>query len=165
MMRATVASRQGRKDMPATSQPYLIRLEALASAAGVRELEFRTSVAAETARLERERQFAYRRLDLLRTLAGAAASAATPEQARSHALAALQRELGWNTETEARKMVLAAIAPVLEAMRREGEPGGEAGPSVEEVMAEFEAWYAASFGSPFLAHFDVELPELPVVEF
>lgn len=146
---------------------FIAALTNEASAAEIAELEFRKSVAQEIATRERHRQFAYRRLDLAKTILGAVRSADTEEAAVGAGLGAFKRELVWNTETEARKVVLAAFTPVVQAIWRQAgpEPRGEPGPSPMEAMATFEAWYKATHGTDLLAVFDVDLPELPVVEF
>lgn len=146
---------------------FLETLTAEASQAEIAELEFRKSVASEIATRERRRQFAYRRLDLAGTMLSAVRSAETVEAAQAAGTSALKRELGWNTETEARKAVLAAWSPVVAAIWNslQEAPTPQSSPAPVAAMAQFETWYAAKHGQPFLATFDVELPELPVVEF
>lgn len=162
--------------MHADTTPYLTALVAAASEAEVRELDYRRSVAEETARLERARQFAYRRLDLARTIVHAVREVQSGPLAIEAGGAALQRELGWNTQTPERIAVLEAFAPFTIAVWQQVRPPAEgadpaaavpaaAGPGPDAVLATFESWYAEAFGSPFLARFDVDLPELPVVEF
>lgn len=144
------------------------RLDAAAKAAQAAEIAFRRSVADGIARHERLRQFAFRRLGLAQALAAAVAAAETEEAAAAAGAAALQRELGWHSETEARTRILDAFRPVTLAVWAEGRPAEEAaedGVPVEDAFAAFEAWYEAEFGQPFLALLDVEIPEMPVVEF
>lgn len=167
--------------MTATEPAYIAALVRAATAAQREEIAFRDSISAEIARRERDRQFAFRRLDLARTMTSAIASAATPEDAVRAQLAALKADLGWHAETEARKKILSAWTAVAEAVwhhrplppaaSSDGAAAPEAsaacpeGPTVEDAMAAFEAWYEAEFGQPFLALMDHEIPEIPVVEF
>lgn len=150
----------------------LDRLDAAAKAAQAAEIAFRRSVADGIARHERLRQFAFRRLGLAQALAAAVAAAETAEAAAAAGAATLQRELGWHSETEPRTRILHAFRPVTLAVWAEGRPAEEAakaevegGVPVEDAFAAFEAWYEAEFGQPFLALLDVEIPEMPVVEF
>lgn len=153
--------------MPTAASSALALFETEAKAAEVAELSFRNDVAREIAARERRRQFAYRRLDLIDTLVKAVRGSETGDEARAAGRQALMRALGWNTETEARKSVLAAWTPVVEATWRDtrAETAPDSGETVVQAMRAFEDWYLAETGSPLLAAFDVELPELPVVEF
>lgn len=147
--------------------PFLDLLASAASRAEIAEVEFRNSVAREIATRERIRQFAYRRLDLARTMVAALRSCETAAEAHVAGAAAFKRELGWNTETEPRKAVLSAWSSVVAAIWQSLRPdtAAEAAATPESAFADFETWYEAKHGQPFLATFDVELPELPVVEF
>ncbi len=151
---------------------FLTDLDSAAVAAQQEELRFRESVAAEIARRERERQFAFRRAGLARTMVAAAAGAESEEQALASQRASLKRELGWVGEAEPRKSVLDAWGQVAVAIWR-ATPRSGAGAGVEPAQGAgvaaafkaFEAWYQDARGTPFLALFDHEMPEIPVVEF
>ena len=155
-----------------TPEPsYLAELEAVANAAQRAELEFRASVAAETKKRERAREFAFRRLALARAMTAALRSAKAEESALAPQLAALKRELGWNTETDGRKKVLEAWKSVAAAIAERERPAKEKGAAatvcadVGKALAAFEEWYRGEFKSEFLALLDHEIPEVPVVEF
>lgn len=153
--------------MSLASAPLLAALEAEAKTAEAAELSYRNEVAKEIAARERKRQFAYRRLDLADTTAKAVRALDTEDAAIAAGLAAFKRSLIWYTETEVRKRTLAAWSPVVAAIWRasQGEPGHDrASPAIAAIRS-FEAWYLTEHGKEFLALFDVELPELPVVEF
>lgn len=152
--------------MPPTL-PFLDVLASAASRAEIAELDFRNSVAREIANRERARQFAYRRLDLARTMVAAVGACDTEAAALAAGSAAFKRELGWNTETEGRKTILTAWAPVVTAIWQTmgKQPVSEPVASPDAAIAAFENWYETEYGQPFLAAFDVDLPELPVVEF
>ncbi|NYZ15190.1 hypothetical protein HL658_21840 [Azospirillum sp. RWY-5-1] len=148
------------------------RLDAAAKAAQAAEIAFRQSVADGIARHERQRQFAFRRLGLVKAVAAAVAGAETAEAATAVGAAALQRELDWHAETEARTRILDAFQAVTLAVWAESRPADDAADDaavepvrVEDAIAAFEAWYETAIGQPFLALLDVEYPELPVVEF
>ncbi|KAB2850732.1 MAG: hypothetical protein F9K44_03940 [Hyphomicrobiaceae bacterium] len=155
-----------------TAEPsYLAELESIANAAQRAELEFRASVASEIAKRERAREFAFRRLALAHSMSSALRAAKPDADAQALQLAALKRELGWNTETEPRKKILEAWKGVSEAIaarerpRREDDGGKGPPRDVGEAFAAFEEWYRAEFKSEFLALLDHEIPEAPVVEF
>jgi hypothetical protein len=170
----------------------LARLEQVAIAAQRAEIDYQNNFAAELTRLERVRQFAFRRLELVRRMA-AAGDVADDEQSVRRQSAALIEEIGWHGDTERRRMLLEAWRPVALAVWRELErsrpgagkasetatgtatgrggegPGGTRAPASEagiaEAFAVFEARYEAEVGTPFLALLDREMVETPVVEF
>lgn len=152
---------------------FIADFNARAVAAQREEIDFRQNIAAEITKRERRRQFAFRRLDLAKTMAAAAHGAKDQADAVSQQLAALKRELDWHSDSEARTRVLDAWRPVAEAIwlgiaPEEGseQPRQAAAPdAVALALAEFETWYEAKHGSPFLALLDVEIQELPLVEF
>jgi hypothetical protein len=155
-----------------TPQPsYLAELEAIANAAQRAEIDYRAAVAAEIAKRERTREFAFRRLALARSMASALRSAKDGENALAPQISALKRELGWNTETESRKKIIEAwkgVAAAIAARERPDKFAGTASaPSVDvgRAFAAFEDWYRGEFNSEFLALLDHEIPEVPVVEF
>lgn len=151
---------------------FLADLDAAAIAAQQEELRFSESVAAEIARREREREFAFRRANLARTMVAAAAGADSEEKALALQRASLKRELGWVGEAEPRKAILDAwngvAAAIWRATPRPGAADGARAPQgagVAAAFATFEAWFQANRGTPFLGLFDHEMPEIPVVEF
>lgn len=157
--------------MSTPAPSYLDELEAVANAAQRAEIEFRASVAAEIAKRERAREFAFRRLALARSMSSALRSAKAEDGGLGLQLAALKRELGWNTETDGRKKVLEAwkgvAAAIAERERpaKDGHASATASTDVGKAFAVFEEWYRGEFKSEFLALLDHEIPEVPVVEF
>lgn len=146
---------------------FVAALEQAATAAQQEELRFRANVASEIARRERERQFAFRRVELAKVMARAAAPAATLEEASAAQVAAFRREFGWHGENEQRKAALEAWRAVADAVWRDLKPDASSGQprtTVPEAMAQFEAWYTTRFGSHYLTLLDQDIPELPVVE-
>lgn len=145
------------------------RLDAAAKAAQAAEIAFRQSVADGIARHERQRQFAFRRLGLVKAVAAAVAAAETAEAAITAGTVAVQRELDWHSESGTRTRILDAFQSVTLAVWVDGRPNDDGAEAeavrVEDAFAAFEAWYETEIGQPFLALLDVEYPELPVVEF
>lgn len=159
--------------------PFIAHLENAAVTAHQAEMTFRDSISAEIARLERERQFAFRRVELAKTMLRAAARGEDFDAAIAAQFAALRAELGWHGDNDDRRAVLEAWRPVAAAVAASigktaaaAAGSGEAAAAsdvdhaaVAGAMTGFEAWYEAKFGRPFLAFLDVEIPEMPVVEF
>ncbi len=146
---------------------FVTALQAAAEGAAKAEAEFRRHASQRLATLEAARAFAYRRLNLMRAIADAAALPESEEIAVANALAVLQEKLGWRGDSEARSEVLSRFAPVARAVagsvsaRENGAPE----PDVTTTLAEFEAWYAENHPGPFWALFEQHLPETPLVDF
>ena len=149
---------------PATTS-FLDAMKQAAERAAAAEEGFRRDYAQRVAVLERERAHAFRRLNLMRSLADAAA-AAEKEAAIAGALTAFRDKLGWSSDSEARTATVEHFRPVIEAMVGAlGAKDGEAVPDVPAALAEFETWYAAAHGSAFWVLFDHYMPETPRVDF
>lgn len=152
-----------------TMPSFLATLDAAAAVAQREELAFRHSIAQQIAAHERRRQFAFRRADVARIVAGAVAAAPDRAEAEAAGERALREELGWHGWSEARGRILAAFRPVVQAIVAAILPPEEGAPPVPvadipATLAAFEAWYETETGNSFLALFDVEMPELPLVE-
>jgi len=142
---------------------YLETLQAVAKAASAAEIEHQKQAAARAAELRNARAFAWRRLNLMRSLAGAVRDAENAEAATAAGRSAMFGMVGWNGATKAQRDVADRFTPVVlavwNACRRQGEEI-----DVGATLAEFEAWYAAERGAPFLALMERETVELPLVE-
>jgi hypothetical protein len=150
--------------MPATA-PFLDAMKQSAERAAAAEEGYRRDYAQRVAVLERERAYAFRRLNLVRSLADAVATA-EKEAAVASALAVFRDKLGWAGDSEARTATTEHFRPVVEAIVEAlGAKDGEAMPDVPAALAEFEAWYAAAHGSAFWVLFDHYMPETPRVDF
>lgn len=151
--------------MPAST--FLADLERAASASAEAEAEFRRSVGARIAALEQERAIAFRRLNLMRGLSEAVSHADDRPAALGAGRAMLAGRLGWQAMSEAREEVLGRFETVVGTLTApaagEQAPGETADPA--RALAAFEAWYAASRGSPFWRLFDTAMPETPLVDF
>lgn len=147
-------------------QTFLTELESAAITANEAEGELRKRMAEEIARLERQRAFAFRRLNLMREVARAVSSAEDEEFAIACGTAVVRTELGWETEGESRTETLHRFAPVVRAAFQGLCPPdtGASTANVAEELAGFEAWYESTHGKPFWILFDQYVPELPLVE-
>jgi hypothetical protein len=158
--------------MTPAATALLATYEAAARSAQAAEEELRKRMAAEVARLERQRAFAFRRTRLIRTLAQHAGAAETkPEEAWLAQRHAVRNELGWSEPSDAHDRILAHLEPVATAVRScanaeaaEGAPK-DASAAVQEELAAFEAWFEEAHGTSFYALFDQYFPEVPVVDF
>jgi hypothetical protein len=151
---------------------FLSALHQTALAAQREEISFRNNVAREIASRELARKYAFRRLSLAELMVQAARRAESEEQAIAAQAAALRTEMGWHGDTEQRRRIFAAWRPVAmaawDAVRpRTDEPSATPAerPDIAAALATFEAWYLAEFGSNYLDILEVEIQELPVVEF
>jgi hypothetical protein len=138
--------------------PFLIRLEEDAAAAARREQDYRRAAAAEIARLEAERAYAYRRFNALKDMARAAAACETAEEGCQAQLVYVFKDIGWigtslDELAEDKKEAAERLKPVAEAIymavRTEGAGDGEA-IAPERLFADFEAWFENAHNKRFL---------------
>jgi hypothetical protein len=149
------------------AQAVLATFEAAAAAAGDTETAVRKRAYAEIAAAERERAFAYRRLNLMRTLARAIGGADKEEEAVGRGLAAVRAELGWESDSDTRAATLDQFAAVIRATFAALAPETEEearGADVARTLADFEAWYERTYERTFWVLFEQEIAELPLVE-
>src|SRR5262245_24835053 len=146
-------------------------LKLAADRASAAEGAFHRELADRIKKLEQERAFAFRRLNLMRLVVEAAAVAEEPALAVASSLALLRSELGWESDSESRSVVLSRFAPVAEAVFASVTPPNEdaartpaTDADVIKSLEEFERWYAASHPTPFWALFEQYRPEMPLVE-
>jgi hypothetical protein len=151
---------------PAAS--YLDALKLTADQSAVAENEFRSQIAARIKELEKQRAFAFRRLNLMKEVSGVIAGAESEEIAVAVATAVLRAKLGWADDNEARMAVVSGFAPVAQAMFASLAPTeseDQEKPDVIRALKEFEAWYAETHSNPFWVLFENYMPETPVVDF
>jgi len=153
-----------------TSASFLDTLQATADGTARAENAFRREIEERTKALQRERAFAFRRLNLMRAIAEAVATAEDSKLAVACGSAVLRTKLGWTSDSEARDAVLSRFAPVAEAVfdtLAPPPPPDEEAPKADVIqsLAEFERWYAQTHSSPFWALFDQYVTETPVVDF
>ncbi|UJX43915.1 hypothetical protein [Xanthobacter sp. YC-JY1] len=138
----------------------LARLDAAKVAADVAETAYRAEAARRTEELARDRAHAWRRADLMRSLATALDGIGDAEMAVAAGQALLRARLGWSDDSEARAEVLVRFAPVAVALF---EMESETAP--QTALAAFEDWYATTRQSAFWYLFEHYLPDTPLVDF
>jgi len=157
------------KENPMQPVPaFLDALKRAADRATAAESEFRREIAGRTRALERERAFAFRRVNLMRAVADMVAGTDSEEIAVAAAAAVLRARLGWSSDSEARIAVVSRFAPVAQAMFATLAPSGDEDapqPDIIAALAEFETWYTETHQSPFWVLFETYMPETPVVDF
>lgn len=99
---------------PAAS--YLDALKLSADRSAVAEDEFRSQIAGRIKELEKQRSFAFRRLNLMKEISSVIIGAESEEIAVAAATAVLRAKLGWANDSEARVTVVSSFAPVAQAM-------------------------------------------------
>lgn len=145
---------------------FLATLETAAHSAAAAETAFRREAAERIKTLERDRSFAFRRVNLMRPIADAVARAESEELAVAGGLAILRAKLGWSDDTEARSAILALFTPVIQGIFSDQNPEPEAPPpDVLARLAEFETWYVTEHRKSFWDLFDQPMPETPLVDF
>jgi hypothetical protein len=162
-----------------TAPTYIERLQQAADKAQSAELAYRREAATRIAMLERERAFAFRRMNLMRSVAEAAepqaddnsdlAEQSGEEIAVARALALIRVRLGWSSDSETRDATLAHFAPVVIALHRasvgEDQPIPDETPEIDEALGRFEAWYEKAYGISFWILFENPMPDTPRVDF
>ncbi|PRD45653.1 hypothetical protein C5748_00320 [Phyllobacterium phragmitis] len=155
-----------------TTPGYIEELRLAADEARAAEAAYRREAAARIVMLERERAFAFRRMNLMKLVAEAAkprfdddsdtAEASGEEIAVARALAALRAKLGWLSDSEARDATFARFAPVAAALYRASN--GDAADVAQELSG-FETWYETTHGISFWTLFENPMPDTPRVDF
>jgi hypothetical protein len=145
---------------------FLEVLQVSASDASAAETTYRREAAAHIKQLERERSFAFRRVNLMKPIADAVARAESEEIAVGAGQAILRAKLGWSGDTEARSAVLTEFAKVALALFANLHPvENQRSADVLALLKEFEAWYEATHSTSFWDLFDQPMPETPLVDF
>jgi hypothetical protein len=149
-----------------TATAFLEQLAAAARTAELTEQAYRRESAAQIAILEQERAFAFRRVNLMKSITEAVTAAESEEIAVSRALVVLQARLGWVGDSEARNDVLSRFSSVAQAIFAKVAP--EARDNVtdmSEALEAFENWYAQTHKITFWQLFEHYIPETPRVDF
>lgn len=145
---------------------YLDGLDRRAREASVAEEQFRKEAARQTEQLKNERVFAFRRLNLLRAIGRAVATAKDEAEAQGSGRSVFFREVGWNGATQAQRDVAEKFAPVILAIWNAAGGHREVAEesSIPEKLAAFERWFEESRSTAFLNLMEREVVELPLVE-
>jgi len=157
---------------------YLDGLEQAAHAASTAEEVYRREIAQRVRALEQERAFAFRRLNLMRTVTAAVTGHEEEAEALQAGNVAFMRELEWTGATEAQRQALEQFQPVVLAAwtlsritEGEGDKAADTATdkaakmaALQRALTAFEQWFAASRNGPFLSVMEREVVELPLVE-
>jgi hypothetical protein len=132
------------------------------------EADYAKQFEAELARRKRGREFAFRRLGLVRDLVRAAC-AESSEAAIAAQIDCLRSEVGWHELSPAKEKIVEEfrnLASVIHANATATDAAAkQPQPTIAKAFAAFEAWYETETGAPFLALLDHEIPEMPLVDF
>ena len=162
-----------------TATTYIERLQQAAEKVQSVEVAYRREAATRIATLERERAFAFRRMNLMRAVADAAkpqmddssdlAEQTGEEIAVARALALIRVRLGWSSDSETRDATLAHFAPVVIALHRasvdDDQNMADETPAIDEALNSFETWYEKAYCVSFWMLFDNPMPDTPRVDF
>ncbi|MDX2203195.1 MAG: hypothetical protein NW223_10625 [Hyphomicrobiaceae bacterium] len=152
--------------MTPAAATLLAHFEAAAKAAGVAETELRKSLAAQIAKAEQRRVYAFRRSRLIAGLARAVPAPAVDDEAWALQKRAICDELGWSTLSASYEAILDRMQPLAAAVRAAlASPGEAEAAAVESELQGFEAWFGETHGKAFYVLFDQYVPEVPVVDF
>jgi hypothetical protein len=148
-----------------TLQDIVNRLDGAARSASAAEETCRHEAAERIRGLELARIYAFRRLNLVKSIASAMSGAKNQEEAMAWATSAFLREVNWTGASESQREVIERFQPMIDALWRlqQGEPETNEG-EFERKLAAFETWFAENRNGTFLSLMDGEVLELPLVE-
>jgi len=151
---------------PSNFSNFVEELDRRAKAANAVEDEFRSSFTKRVRELEEARAFAFRRLNLVKSVGGAIADAKDEEEAKSKASAVFLIEVGWTGGSQSQRDVVEKFMPVAIAIWNASKPDAkpEDGEKIEVELSAFEAWFGQNREAPFLTLMQQETVELPLVE-
>ena len=151
---------------------FLDRLRSAAEEKERQEAEYRRESRRRLEGLEVERTRAYRRYNLLKDMAGAAAEHAELPAGIEAQLAVAAAEAGWNEGRTGYAELRERLSPVAALIHERVHPPATTGTStsaagdVPNALAAFEAWYRERFGQDFLDLLGRPAPSFqPLVDF
>lgn len=149
------------------SHPFISTLVDDAKCCEQAEQEFRATMNARVAELAQARAFAYRRMNVMRSLFDTVSSGLDRDAAVARAVAMLRDRLGWREDSDARQEVLAQYENVAQAAFDAAHPSDDntPTPAVAEALGAFETWYLEARGKPFWVLFEHYMPETQLVDF
>ncbi len=146
-------------------QALINRLDAAACSASAAEETCRHEAAERIKGLERARIFAFRRLNLVKSIASAMNGAKDRDEAMAWGASAFLREVNWTGASESQRDVLGRFEHITDAIWRMHQGESEAGnKELEHELAAFEKWFEENRNGAFLSLMDGEVLELPLVE-
>lgn len=141
-------------------------LETQARDASRAEMEHQQEAARRTLELRTAREFAWRRLNLLRNLVRVVRPQTEEAEAQEAGRAALLQEAGLTGATKAQRDLADRFAPVTlaiwQATREDADD--DAAAAALKALTEFEAWHDEDRATPFLGLMERDIPDLPLVE-
>jgi hypothetical protein len=135
---------------------FLDALRTAAEETERQESDYRRESRQRLETLERERTHAYRRYNLLKDMATAAAEVAEPQAAIEAQLAVAVAESGWSEARPGYADLRERLKPVAVLIHGRVHPPAAGGPAVSaaddvpDAIAGFEAWYRERFSQDFL---------------
>jgi hypothetical protein len=154
------------------SPDFLDALREAAEEKERQESQYRRESRQRLEALERERTLAYRRYNLLKDMAAAAAEHAESGAAVEVQLAVAVAESGWSEARPGYADLRERLKPVAVLIHGRvhppatGEPAAFAAGDVRDAVAGFEAWYRERFGQDFLDLLGRPAPSFqPLVDF
>jgi hypothetical protein len=151
--------------MPDEADKLIAPFELAAEEAHRAESDYSRQFEIELARRKRAREFAFRRLGLVRGLVKAACG--DDDQAAIAAqVDCLRSELGWHDLSPVKEKIVAEFKKLASVIHASAAGKGRKGhATIAAAFAEFETWYEKETGAAFLALLDHEIPEMPLVDF
>lgn len=145
---------------------YFAELDRIAKEANVAEDEFRRNIAKRIKELEEQRAFAFRRMNLMKSVAHAVTNAKDEDEAKAKASEAFLAELDWTGGSQFQRDVVAKFMPVALALWESSKLEAKADDvaKIAGELADFEEWFAQQRETPFLAVMEKQMVELPLVE-
>ncbi|MGQ0485022.1 MAG: hypothetical protein ACT4SY_06695 [Hyphomicrobiales bacterium] len=155
--------------MPDQPDKLIAPFELAAQEAHRAEADYARQFEIELARRKRAREFAFRRLGLVRVLIKSACGD-SDEAAVAAQVECLRAELGWHELSPPKEKIVEEFKKLAAVIHASAAAAGDAGskkrrPTIAAAFVKFEAWYEQETGAPFLALFDHEIPEMPLVDF
>jgi hypothetical protein len=151
---------------------FLDQLRAAAEEKERLESEYRRESRRRLEGLEAERTHAYRRYNLLKDMAAAAAEHTEPPAGIEAQLAVAAGEAGWSEARAGYAELRERLSPVAALIHERLHPAAAAGSAtstasdVPSALAGFEAWYRERFGQDFLDLLGRPAPSFqPLVDF
>jgi hypothetical protein len=145
---------------------FLAQLEAAARSASTVEDAYRQDAMEQIRKLEQARAFAFRRLNLVRTIMSSMTGAKDQADAMAQATEAFLRELNWNGASESQRQVVERFMPMITIVWQlsSGIEVKDGIARLSSELAAFETWFAENRTASFLSLMDGEVLELPLVE-
>jgi hypothetical protein len=143
---------------------FIARLEEAAVEANKREQDYRRQAAAEIARLEADRAYVHRRMNVMKHMIREAQSCENAEDARKAQITCIFKDIGWigtnlDDLDESRKEVADRLAPAADAVYLAVSSESGDHPDPVTLFHEFETWFYETRGKRFLDAYETYVDE------